>query len=274
MAGGKTVPVLEYSENFTGWSDALTDLHEAAVGDGHPIDVASRQDALAQLSRHVGGKTAPAILEIGCSSGFLLKSIVQCFPSVMVMGADVVRAPLFLLAAELSTVPLLRFDLLQCPLPSEIFDAIVMLNVLEHIEDDAGAIRQLHRLLKPGGVAIVEVPAGPHLYDAYDEALQHFRRYGMKDLVAKFQKAGFVPVRKSHLGCLVYPAFRLAKRRHKGHTMTAEAKNALVRQLAARTASSPLMRLAFALESRIACATPLPWGIRCLLVAQKQVPNG
>ena len=187
---GQTLPILEYSENFAGWSDELTTLHEDAAGSSHPIDVASRRDALLQLRRHLRGKSSPAILEIGCSSGFMLKAIVAAFPSAFVMGADVVRAPLLRLAEELPTVPLLRFDLLQCPLPSAIFDAIVILNVLEHIEDDVAAMKQLHRLLKPGGVVIAEVPAGPNLYDAYDEALRHFRRYGMRELIDKFSSAG------------------------------------------------------------------------------------
>ena len=44
-----------------------------------------------------------------------------------------------------------------------ILGAVVLLNVLEHIQDHEGALRQLYRILKPGGVVIIEVPAGPHL---------------------------------------------------------------------------------------------------------------
>ena len=95
---GELLPILEYSENFAGWSDELTTLHEDAAGSSHPIDVASRRDALLQLRRHLQGKSSPAILEIGCSSGFMLKAIVPAFPSAFVMGADVVRAPLLRLA--------------------------------------------------------------------------------------------------------------------------------------------------------------------------------
>ena len=46
VIGDKSSPVLEYSENFAGWSDDLSALHEEAVGEGHPIDFASRHDAL------------------------------------------------------------------------------------------------------------------------------------------------------------------------------------------------------------------------------------
>jgi SAM-dependent methyltransferase len=270
---GRTLPILEYSENFAGWSDELTTLHEDAAGSSHPIDVASRRDALLQLRRHLRGKSSPAILEIGCSSGFMLKAIVAAFPSAFVMGADVVRAPLLRLAVELPTVPLLRFDLLQCPLPLATFDAIVILNVLEHIEDDVAAMKQLHRLLKPGGVVIAEVPAGPNLYDAYDEALRHFRRYGMRELIDKFSSAGLVPLRRSYLGFVVYPAFCLAKWRNRRRRMTVEAKSRVVQEQASRTASSGAMRVAFAIDGLLRDTLPLPWGIRCLLVAGKRKSN-
>jgi SAM-dependent methyltransferase len=161
--GDMLVPVLEYSENFAGWSDDLTALHEDAAGESHPIDIASRDDALAQLRLNLKRIVAPAILEIGCSSGFLLKNMVNAFPTATIVGADVVREPLFKLATELRSVPLMRFDLLRCPLPSGSFDAVVMLNVLEHIEDDVEDLRKVYRLLKPGGVVVIEVTTGPHL---------------------------------------------------------------------------------------------------------------
>jgi SAM-dependent methyltransferase len=270
---GKRLSILEYSENFAGWSDELTTLHEDAAGSSHPIDVASRRDALLQLRRHLRNKSSPAILEIGCSSGFMLKAIVAAFPSAFIMGADVVRAPLLRLAEELPTVPLLRFDLLRCPLPPGVFDAIVILNVLEHIEEDVAAMKQLNRLLKPGGVVIAEVPAGPKLYDAYDEALMHFRRYSMRELVDKFSRAGFVPLRRSYLGFAVYPAFCLAKWHNRRRRMTVGAKNRVVQEQASRTASSGAIRAAFAIDGLLRDAVPLPWGIRCLLVAGKRKPN-
>ena len=49
--------------------------------------------------------------------------------------------------------------------------------MLEHVEDDQAAIRQVYRILQPGGVAVIEVPAGPDLYDIYDRQLMHHRRY-------------------------------------------------------------------------------------------------
>ena len=266
--GQQIVPVLEYSENFEGWSDDLTTLHEEASGESHPIDVASREDALRQLRTNLSMKT-PCILEIGCSSGFMLKAMTHALPDATIVGADVVRGPLYKLAQELPSVPLLRFDLVRCPLPSGSFDAVVLLNVLEHIRDDDAALTQVYRILKPGGIAIIEVPAGPHLYDDYDKALKHFRRYEMGELKAALQKAGFSIERQSHLGFLLYPAFAAVKRRNQRRVNAQQDLDALVRTQASTTSSSRLLRLAAAIEKAIGLWFSFPIGIRCLARARK-----
>jgi ubiquinone/menaquinone biosynthesis C-methylase UbiE len=270
--GDNVVPVLEYSENFAGWSDDLTMLHEEAAGDTHPIDKASRTDAVRQLLSHVSSKKNPTILEIGCSSGFLLADILKSMPNAVVVGADVVKEPLLRLAERFPELPLIRFDLLQCPLPEATFDAVVLLNVLEHIQDDTHALSQIHRLLKPGGIVIIEVPAGQHLYDLYDEALRHFRRYAMPELVRKLESNGFEVVRKSHLGCFVYPAFSYVKKRNKraGNSGRLPTSQAHVTQQAKKTSNSPLMHLAMRMELAIGSKVSYPFGIRCLVTAYKK----
>lgn len=266
--GQQIIPVLEYSENFAGWSDDLTALHEEAAGKSHPIDVASRDDALRQLQANLSMK-APCILEIGCSSGFMLSAMKRTLPKATIVGADVVRKPLYRLAKELPSVPLLRFDLLQCPLPADSFDAVVMLNVLEHIEDDAAALAQVYRILRPGGIAVIEVPAGPHLYDAYDKALKHFRRYDIRELAAKLRNAGFSVKRQSHLGFLLYPAFAIVKRRNQRREWSRGDPNALVKAQVSDTSSSRLLKIIVAIEKALGSQVSFPIGIRCLAIGSK-----
>jgi len=269
LVGTETVPVLEYSENFCGWSDELTDLHEEAVNDGHPIDQASFADALEQVRRYApGGKSV--VLEIGCSSGYMLRKLrAEARPGMVVIGSDIVKAPLYRLAAELPEIPLLRFDLLQCPLPDDCVDIVIMLNVLEHIERDDLALEQVRRILKPGGVLILEVPAGSRNYDAYDKALRHFRRYDAAGLGRQIEKAGLRLLRRSHLGFFIYPAFALVKLWNRSSTLTEGEGLQLVKQQASYTASSRGIRAAFRLEQWIGRCLSFPFGVRCLMVAQK-----
>jgi SAM-dependent methyltransferase len=263
---GQRTPVLEYSENFAGWSDDLTALHEEAAGDSHPIDLASRKDALAQVKRCMPNANA-AIMEIGCSSGFLIKDLVKSFPMSTVVGVDVVKEPLYKLAKVLPGTPLIRFDLLRCPLPEQSIDVIVMLNVLEHIEEDVRALKNAFKLLKPGGSLVIEVPAGPSLYDTYDAELHHFRRYSATELKQKLIDAGFNVARQSHLGFLLYPAFVAVKLINKWLPARRNAK--VVRDQAAKTSNSNLLKLMMELEVKHLSKFRLPFGIRALAVAHR-----
>jgi glycosyltransferase involved in cell wall biosynthesis len=83
-------------------------------------------------------------------------------------------------------------ELEKCPeLKRERLDTIVCINVLEHIEDDAKVLRNFFELLRPGGNALILVPAGPWLYTGVDKALGHFRRYTRRELTDKLKAAGF-----------------------------------------------------------------------------------
>ena len=74
---------------------------------------------------------------------------------------------------------------------SESIDAAYSLNVLEHIEDDAAALAELHRVLKPGGRLLLYVPAFMSLFSAMDRRVGHVRRYRKKPLARLAEKAGF-----------------------------------------------------------------------------------
>jgi len=71
------------------------------------------------------------------------------------------------------------------------FDAVVLINVLEHIEDDAATLRMLHTLLRPGGTLILFVPALAWLYGSLDRLVDHKRRYSSGGLRSVVLGAGF-----------------------------------------------------------------------------------
>ena len=71
------------------------------------------------------------------------------------------------------------------------FDCVVMVNVLEHIEDDLAASKGIHSAIKPGGKFLVFVPALPFLFSKLDEEFGHFRRYTRRTLATCVEKGGF-----------------------------------------------------------------------------------
>jgi SAM-dependent methyltransferase len=71
------------------------------------------------------------------------------------------------------------------------FDTAILINVLEHIEDDDDALRRLFATLRVGGWLVLWVPAFPALYSEFDRKVGHFRRYTLGGLSAQLQQAGF-----------------------------------------------------------------------------------
>jgi SAM-dependent methyltransferase len=98
-------------------------------------------------------------------------------------------------------------------IPDAAVDLVYSFNVLEHIEDDAAALRQLRRVLKPGGRLLLYVPAFMVLYTQMDRRIGHLRRYNKKGLRSLVARAGFrvEDVRYADsLGYVAALAFRLA----------------------------------------------------------------
>ena len=100
------------------------------------------------------------------------------------------------------------------------YESIVCLNVLEHVESDTTALRNLYRALNPGGRAIILVPRGMGLYGTLDKVLGHHRRYSQAELATKCEAAGFRIERISTFNRVsVIPWFingRVLRRRHFG----------------------------------------------------------
>jgi SAM-dependent methyltransferase len=266
----KSSRVLAYDVGESGWSDELTALHESATESGtHFIDVASRNHAIAELKRTLGNR-AVSIMEVGCSAGHLLADMRRSLPNAVLTGGDYTLGTLTVLGRKMPDIPLIRFNLADSPLPSDSYDAMVLLNVLEHIDDHVAAVSHISRMLKPGGVVVIEVPAGPELFDDYDRQLQHFRRYTLKVLCDVVKGAGLVVERRNYLGSLIYPAFYAAKKFSQIRPKPAAQREQHVAKVIGATSrlnvvGHAVMRLEEAMRGRV----EFPRGIRCVVTARK-----
>lgn len=96
-------------------------------------------------------------------------------------------------------------------LSSNHFDFVTALDVLEHIEDDMGACREIHRVLKPSGHLLVTVPAHPFLWSDHDESHHHFRRYRPQDVGPLLTSSGFQVVFETPFQFYLFPALLLER---------------------------------------------------------------
>lgn len=274
LIGSKKVRVLKYNKNDEGWNSNLTDFHEKENKSGnHYTDRASRLHVLFELKKYVHNKNA-VILEIGISSGYLLCEIRKTFPEKFLIGSDCIPEPLEKNIRQFPDVPLIQFDLVHCPLPDNCVDVVIALNVLEHIKNDESALRQIYRILKPGGYAILEVPANQDLFDFYDEQLKHFRRYDLLEFSDRVQKLKFKILTASHLGFSVYPVFKYIKNRNKKREFQTEAeKLAYMKDLIQMGGpiTNKMLFFVMLLELYLGKIIQYPSGIRCLLTLKKEL---
>ena len=261
--------ILCYEPGSSAWTEELTDLHEGVDDEDHYMSVASREQAVASLERWIR-VPEPVILDVGCSSGYTLRLLRRRMPHATVLGADYVRRPLDKLGEDIPDLPLLQFNIVHCPLESGSVDGVVLLNILEHIEDDGRAVAEIYRILRPGGVAVIEVPAGPGLYDIYDRKLMHFRRYRLSGLVRLMRGAGFRILRRSHLGFFLYPGFWMAKRRNRRLSRApAEQQHAAIDRSMRLLGHSPALHSLLTAERTLGRWIRSPVGIRCTVVCGK-----
>src|SRR5258708_27575397 len=267
---GKSLRVLAYEVGESGWSDELTALHETATESGtHFIDMASRRHAINELKRAFGSKPV-SIMEVGCSPRHLLPAIPHSLPNATLTGGDYTLGTLVKLGEKMPSIPLVRFNLADSPLPSTTDDGMVLLNVLEDIEDDEAAPRQMARMLKPGGVAVIEVPAGLELFADYDRELKHFRRYRLQGISDVVGRAGLKIERRNYLGALIYPAFYLAKKISQSRPKSAaERERHVTNAIGVTSRFNAVGHTIMKLEEAMASAITFPRGIRCVVTARK-----
>lgn len=190
--------------------DILTGLAE--VMNRHPWWRARARLALSLLA-HARVLPPARILDAGCGSGILLGALEE--RGYQVCGLDIARRSL-----EQIDRPgrhLIEADLTRCDPPeSESFDAFLLLDVLEHLDDEKVVLRTLGRLLKPDGLAVVSVPARPDLFSEFDEIQGHRRRYLPESFQSAFEGTGLRVKRMMWWGSWLVPTLALQRKRRKG----------------------------------------------------------
>jgi SAM-dependent methyltransferase len=236
------------------------------VEDRHFWFVGRRQVVLSALRRAVPDLASRRLFDVGCGSGGLLAFLSRS--GVAVAGAcDVYPESLRLVRAQLD-VPLLRVDEgRRLPLGRG-YDLLGMFDVLEHIDDDVGALRALGESLAPGGALVLTVPAHPRLYDEMDEIAFHRRRYERAGLRRVLEEGGFEVRLLSHFMSPLVPILILirwaGKRLHGGRSRVLQRRRAEFRVVPGVNA---LMRGVLALERAAMAHAPLPFGSSLVAVA-------
>jgi SAM-dependent methyltransferase len=220
-----------------------------------------RRRVLVDLLRHQASacNVPLRILDFGCGTGGNLASYAR-FGSVIGVEPDPRAVQL---AATRARLPLTRGSGTDLPFLSSSFDVVVASDVLEHIEDDARAVAEIARVLRPGGAFIFTVPAHPWLFGPHDRALFHYRRYVERDLRTLMRKQGLQISRLSYWNTLLFPL--LAPLRVLGRLKRNRVERSEVK--VPPTLVNELLTEVLALEAALLRRVRLPWGLSLLGVA-------
>jgi SAM-dependent methyltransferase len=127
------------------------------------------------------------VLDVGAGQGTMSARLERL--GYEVTSTDVSEAAVGVLRAQLAG-PVVEASVTDLPFDDESFDGAVLGEVLEHVEDDRGALAEVARVLRPGGVLAASVPANPALYGPSDEWAGHVRRYTRSALIDAYVSAG------------------------------------------------------------------------------------
>jgi len=183
----------------------------------HPWWLARARLALAVLKAN--GVMPPAsILDVGCGWGVNLQALENA--GYHATGLDISRRIL-----ELIDQPgrrLVEADLNQPPPAArQLAAGALLLDVIEHLDDDRGTLRRIAPLVLPGGTLVVSVPALPELFSEYDQIQGHRRRYVPETLRAAFDDSGFAVQKIFWWGGWMVPILRRMRQKS-----TAKARSA------------------------------------------------
>lgn len=154
------------------------------------------------------GFSPGTLLEVGCGAGALLAEFsAKGFRCTGLEPSEPARIIAKRLIAEYCNGSVAVVDK---PIPAweGMFDIVVALDVLEHIEDDEGALEAWHSWLVPQGTLVLSVPAHSRRWGAGDQWAGHYRRYDREQLINVLNRCGF---RIEHIECYGFPLSNLSE---------------------------------------------------------------
>jgi SAM-dependent methyltransferase len=216
------------------------------------------------LDQYAARDGSTRILDAGCGTGKNLQLFLERGDAI---GVDIaVEAIDFCLKRGVPVDRALAASLLELPFPEKYFDLTFSFDVICNIQDDVAAFAELHRVLKPNGRMIVQLPAYRWLWSAHDVAVGHKHRYTASTLRERIMRAGFRIETLTYLNTLLFPMIAL----------TRFARRASISDGHANSDLTPLpgpmnetLARVFSAEMRTALRRRLPYGISLLAVARR-----
>lgn len=160
----------------------------------------------------------PRILDAGCGSG---RNMVELARHGTVTGVELSETSIAL-ARQRASGEVIEGSVLELPFADASFDLAVSFDVIEHLDDDLAALRELRRVVAPGGALLVTVPAYGWLWSGHDVINHHHRRYTRRSMQKVAGAAGWKQERTTYFNSLLLPVAILLRVLDRFSTKTTE----------------------------------------------------
>jgi SAM-dependent methyltransferase len=227
--------------------------------------VGRRTLVLDQLDQLFAGHDDLQILDVGCGTGLNMEYLDRYGD---VTGVDLSPVSLSF-CRERGREKVVLAPVENLPFEDDFFDLVTALDVMEHLDDDDAGFREIYRVLKPGGRAVVLVPAYRFLWSLQDEVSNHKRRYVASHLSAVILRAGLLVDRLTYANTFLFPVIfggRLVLKVLRRLDGSIQNENALHPGW-----SNGILRRIFEAEAPVLRRMRFPFGVSILAVARKPV---
>jgi len=159
-------------------------------------------------------KDSSVVLDVGCADGYVLKKTLEINDSCKCYGVDVLEKNL----REIPNCDIRVSDARNLPFADKFFDIVFVLDMLEHVKDFEQIIKEIKRVLKPNGVAILSEPTETWFYKfcrflwLRKFSMDEFHLYNIYEIEKKFPPNGFELIKTVSLPRFLIPElFRISK---------------------------------------------------------------
>lgn len=180
----------------------------ARVEQQHWFYAGKRKIVRAWINRCHPLKASSQLADCGAGTGIFAD---EMRGSCQVIAVDDFEESLQLLCARIGITNVRKGSCTALPLPDNSVDVLTALDVIEHVQDDQAALQEFLRVVRPGGIAVITVPALMALWSDWDVTLRHYRRYSLPTL-RKIIPPGFELEHINYVNVAVLPAVFLVRK--------------------------------------------------------------
>jgi SAM-dependent methyltransferase len=206
-------------------------------------------------------KSSP-ILDVGSSTGTnlrMLRDLGFCTVEALDASEEAIRY-----CRDKGLGMVRQGDVCAMPFSEASFELVLATDVIEHVDDDSQAIREIVRILRPGGYALITVPGFPSLWGLQDRVAHHKRRYQFRQLVELIIAGGLVVERAYHFNFLLFVPIWIARRLIDLFDVKLKSEGEINSPLTCRILSA-----IFTVDIALSPILHLPFGVSILVIARK-----